>query len=604
MNKVFPVIGNIWLALKLLSKVAPVYLLYTLVLSALMGFMTPVHLWNWQKLIDAITLSLKESCPYYTVLGYLGLSGFIALFSSFLQRIDQWLAKVFANKMEYTISKRIILLTSEFSMEQFDDPETYDKISMAIKETPQRCLDILTTMTQLITCLFQTIGCAIILASFGRILVPISTISVLPLFLTDYINNKYWYNVYKERLEQNRFVEFLKELLIKNENIKELKLFQNRFEIISRISNIYEGFYITDKKVRFKYAIRSAGISAIDIVANYIVNTFIVISSIAAQSTIGQITMQISSAGSFRSALNVFISELSSMHEHSLYMQSLGDLEKIPRISKGKLLSMPKNFHKIEFCNVSFTYPGANHNALNNISLCFQSDKSYAIVGLNGSGKTTLLKLLLKLYKPSSGVIYLDSTDIQEIDTNEYYKSISAVFQDFIHYPFSVKDNISGVSASISQVDLINAASLSSAEEFIFDLPSGFATMLMKEWTGGVELSLGQWQKIAISRCFYRNASIYILDEPFSALDPLAEITAIENISKQKQGRLCLFITHRMTSIVLADEIVVLENGELRGKGTHAQLEKECNLYRKLYNAQAEAIDKLKTNATIQSSLD
>ena len=139
----------------------------------------------------------------------------------------------------------------------------------------------------------------------------------------------------------------------------------------------------------------SGGISAIDIAANYIVNTFIVISSIAAQSTIGQITMQISSAGSFRSALNVFISELSSMHEHSLYMQSLGDLEKIPRISNGNLISMPKEFHKIEFCNVSFSYPGANHNALNNISLSFQADKSYAIVGLNGSGKTTLLKLLL-----------------------------------------------------------------------------------------------------------------------------------------------------------------------------------------------------------------
>lgn len=589
-----PVIKNIWLALKLLFRVAPAYLLYTIVLSALMGFVTPIHLWNWQKLIDSITISLKGSCSHYTILGYLGLSGLIALFNSFLQRIDQYVAHIFANKMEYTISKHIILLTSEFSMEEFDDPETYDKISMAIKETPQRCLDILTTMTQLITCLFQIIGCAIILASFGTILVPISTISVLPLFLTDYINNKYWYNVYKERLEQNRFVEFLKELLIKNENIKGLKLFQNGFEIISRISNIYDGFYITDKKVRFKYAIRSGGISAIDITANYIVNTFIVISSIAAQSTIGQVTMQISSAESFRSALNVFISELSSMHEHSLYMQSLGDLEKMPRISKEKSLSMPKKFHKIEFCNVSFAYPGAKYNALNNISLSFQSDKSYAIVGLNGSGKTTLLKLLLKLYNPSSGVIYLDSTDIQEIDTSEYYKSISAVFQDFIHYPFSVRDNIGGVSASISQADLINAASLSSADQFISELPLGFETILMKEWTGGVELSLGQWQKIAISRCFYRNASIYILDEPFSALDPLAEITAIENISKQKRGKLCLFITHRMTSIVLADEIVVLENGELRGKGTHAQLEKECSLYRKLYNAQAEVIDKLK----------
>lgn len=593
MKKVLSSIENIRIALRLLFKVAPIYLFYTIALGALMGLMTPLHLWNWQKLIDSITASLIEANFDYRVLVYLGISGLIAILSNILQRIDQYVAHIFANKMEYSISKHILLIASEFSMEQYDDPEIYDIISMAIKETPQRCLDILTTMTQLITCVFQLMGSALILLSLGFIILSISTISALPVFWIDFINNKYWYNIYIERVEQNRLIEFLKELLIKNENIKEIKLFQNGLRIINKISDMYNGFFEIDKKARLKYALRSGGMSIVDIIANYIVNMIIAISSIAAQSTIGQITMQISAAGSFRSTLNIFISELSSMHEHSLYMQSLKELENVPRISTGKLQAMPKEFHKIEFRNISFAYPSAKNNALKNISLTFQSDKSYAIVGLNGSGKTTLLKLLLKLYKPSSGAIYLDGIDIQKIDTNNYYEVISAVFQDFIHYPFSVRDNITCVSTFISQADLIKAASLSSADEFISNLPFGYETMLMKEWNAGVELSLGQWQKIAISRCFYRNALIYILDEPFSALDPLAERIAIENISMQKQGKLCLFITHRMTSIVLADEIIVLENGELRGKGTHAQLERECPLYKQLFNSQMEAIDRL-----------
>lgn len=281
------------------------------------------------------------------------------------------------------------------------------------------------------------------------------------------------------------------------------------------------------------------------------------------------------------------------MHDHSLYMQAISELNMPIKQNPLQHMPMPESFQNITFHNVSFVYPGTSQAVLKNITLTLQANKSYAIVGLNGSGKTTLLKLLLKMYKPTSGHITLDDVNIEHIDTQTYYQAISAIFQDFIHFPFSIKDNITGVIDDIPESAIKEAAMLSSADHFISHLPRGYDTALMREWNDGTELSLGQWQKLAIARCFCRNASIYILDEPFSALDPLAEIEVIENVSRKKKGKLCLFITHRMTSIVLADEIIVLEMGELQGMGSHLQLVRSCPLYKQLYDAQADAVEAL-----------
>ena len=584
---------NIIHALKLLIRVSPMYLILTLLLSGIVGLLTPLSLWIWQNLVDSITQSISSNHMSNSVILFLGLSGGIGLLTVVLDRVNQYVSRIFANIMEYKTTENILLTISNFTMEQYDDPETYDKINMAIKETPHRCLDILGTVTQLITCIFQLIGCALLLASFGSIILVLSTISAVPLFWTDYLNNKYWFAKITERVEKNRLISFLKELLIKNENIKEIRLFQNSAAIIKRITDMYGLFLSSDKKARKIYAMRSSGVAAINIIIHFIVNTTIIIKSIALRATIGQITMQISSAETFRSALNLLVNEISTMHDHSLYIQSLIEIESSVSIKHDELISMPNSFREIVFDNVSFVYPGTTQTVLKEISLKLHSNRSYAIVGLNGSGKTTLLKLLLKMYTPTSGSIYLDGVNINDISSESYYQSISAIFQDFIHFPFSVRDNITGVASTTPESSIVDAASLSSADKFINELPRVYNSMLMKEWNEGVELSLGQWQMIAISRCFCRDALIYILDEPFSALDPLAEIEVIKNVSKRKDGKLCLFITHRMTSIVLADEIVVLERGELKGKGTHTQLVKECVLYKQLYDAQADAIDEL-----------
>lgn len=586
-------VSSIQNALRLLWKVSPFYLCLTLLLSGVMGLFTPLSLWVWQNLIDSVTHSIDKAALEPSVVLYLAMSGGVSLLTVLIDRANQYVSRIFANTVEYKTTERILQSVVDYSMEQYDDPETYNKIDMAIRETPSRCLDILDTIAQVITSLFQILGCAAILTSFGSIILLLSLISAIPLFLADYLNNRYWFKTVTGRLEKNRLITYLKELLIKNENIKELKLFQNSRALIKKITDMYNSFLASDRKARKKYAFRAASVSGFNILVHFFVNVVIVFQSVAHRTTIGQVTMQISSAESFRSSLNLLIGEISTMHDHSLYMQAISELESSSKVSYTECLPMPASFQSIIFHNVSFVYPGTSQPVLKNINLTLRSNSSYAIVGLNGSGKTTLLKLLLKMYRPTSGYITLDGINIEQIDTETYYQTISAVFQDFIHFPFSVRENITGVLDGIPDSSVAEAASLSSADRFICRLPHGYDTTLMREWNDGTELSLGQWQMIAIARCFCRNASIYILDEPFSALDPLAEIEVIKNVARKKENKMCLFITHRMTSIVLADEIIVLETGELKGMGTHAQLVKTCPLYQQLYNAQADAVEAL-----------
>lgn len=228
---------------------------------------------------------------------------------------------------------------------------------------------------------------------------------------------------------------------------------------------------------------------------------------------------------------------------------------------------------------------------IDTIHYTFETGKTYALVGMNGSGKTTLIKLLMRLYTPINGHIYVNGVDIEEISFSSLQQQISAVFQDFIRYPFNVAENI-----AIHDADNINdfervkeAAVHSEATEFIDALPLGYRTTLEKEWNGGTELSGGQWQKIAIARCFYKSSSVVILDEPFSAIDSFSEEQIIKSLASDTINKMCIFVTHRFNNICLADQILVLKDAQLIENGTHAQLMATNGLYARLYHAQADA---------------
>ena len=251
----------------------------------------------------------------------------------------------------------------------------------------------------------------------------------------------------------------------------------------------------------------------------------------------------------------------------------------------------------VQFREVSFTYPGAARPAVDSVTLTLRPQERVALVGENGAGKTTLVRLLLGLYRPTQGAIMVDGIDLAEIDPDEWRREATAVFQDFVRYPTTVRENISygdvavladGTAATEAvQQRVVEAAARSGADRFIAALPDGYEALLGKEWAGGIELSSGQWQRLAIARAYLRDAQIIVLDEPTAALDPRAEVAVYRQFSRAAAGRCAVLISHRLGAARLADRIVVLADGRLVEVGSHDDLLQRDGVYAGMYRLQA-----------------
>jgi ABC-type multidrug transport system fused ATPase/permease subunit len=247
--------------------------------------------------------------------------------------------------------------------------------------------------------------------------------------------------------------------------------------------------------------------------------------------------------------------------------------------------------HKIEFKNVSFSYPGTERKVLNGINVTFNSGEKIVLVGLNGAGKTTLLKLLMRLYDPTEGIIYLDGRDIREYDPKLLYDMFGTVFQDFGKYAVTASENIElgDISREHTPEAVESAAKSGDADDFIRALPRGYATPLTRMFEeDGIELSGGQWQKLSVARAFYKNSDVLILDEPTASLDALAEQEIFDQFAELSRGKISIFVSHRLSSAVTADKIVVLKNGMITEEGTHFELMAKRGDYELLFSTQAQ----------------
>ena len=292
---------------------------------------------------------------------------------------------------------------------------------------------------------------------------------------------------------------------------------------------------------------------------------YITLKVILEKRTIGDFSLYINSIDNFRGSATTILNTIVTIFEDGLYIQNLFEfLDMKTTEKKRELLSFNKDFQKIEFKNVWFRYPESEKYILKGVSFTIDAKHCYSIVGLNGSGKTTIIKLLLKLYVPDKGEIRIDGINICDIDTESYQTMVGAVFQDFVKYPLTVRENIG--CGNIEEMENLNriycAAEKSGAVKFIPSLPEQYDTQLHREWSGGIQLSLGQWQKIAISRIFMKDFPLVVLDEPTASLDPNAEYEIYKQFRELMEGRTSILIAHRFSTVKLADEILVLQDGK------------------------------------------
>lgn len=578
-------------AVRLLLKVAPTYIAALLICNILSGILTSIELLLSQNFLNSLTVFLSGYITIETLLFWL-ISIFLASVAmSGCTYVSSCLNSLVSDKFNLYITNRILEKTTFFSMKEYDNVDLYNKIHLALEETPNRCLTLLTTLFSTVRLTTQLIGITILIANYNVLILLVCIVTSIPMLRLSNRVGKFWYTVGAERAEGLRKCNRLKELLVEYNNIKEIKLFDIGDMLKNRVVRQQTDYVNSNKHYYKKYCRLNTVYAMAQDSVSLLLKIAIIMQAVTQKLTIGAASMYISSVDSFNASFQGMLSQISTLYEQTRYLSYISDIENISVRKQEEGTPLTEKIKSIRFENVSFHYPNSYNMVLKNFSYTFETGKTYALVGMNGSGKTTLIKLLMRLYTPINGHIYVNGVDIEEISFSSLQQQISAVFQDFIRYPFNVAENI-----AIHDADNINdfervkeAAVHSEATEFIDALPLGYRTTLEKEWNGGTELSGGQWQKIAIARCFYKSSSVVILDEPFSAIDSFSEEQIIKSLASDTINKMCIFVTHRFNNICLADQILVLKDAQLIENGTHAQLMATNGLYARLYHAQADA---------------
>jgi len=480
----------------------------------------------------------------------------------------------------------VMILEKAVTLElaQFEDSEFYDKLTRARREASSRPLSLVT----------RTFGLGqnlISLVSYGVLLVQILVLAGLPSFVAETRFSGQAFTLFRWRSPETRMQIYLETVIAREDNVKEVKLFGLGPLLLQRYRDIFQRLYKADKAL----AIRRDGwgfvLGLIGTAALYGAYAWIAFAAVVSRITLGQMTMYLMLFRQGQSAVSAILSAIGGMYEDNLYLSTLYEYLETPVASSdaGKK-SGPKPNDGIRFEAVSFTYPGASNAALKEVDLHIHPGESLALVGENGSGKTTLIKLLTRLYYPDKGRILLDGMDLKDWDEETLRQRIGVIFQDFSRYQFLVGENIGA--GDVRQFDdeerWKDAADKGMADAFIEDLPSGYMTQLGKWFKDGQELSGGQWQKIALSRAFMRtDADILVLDEPTAAMDAAAEARIFEHFRKLTQNRIAILISHRFSTVRMASQIIVIENGRVIERGSHETLMELNGHYANLFSLQA-----------------
>ncbi|MBW4638733.1 MAG: ABC transporter ATP-binding protein/permease [Gloeocapsa sp. UFS-A4-WI-NPMV-4B04] len=568
----------------------------TIVLAILtvVGGLLPAAIAYVGKLIVDQVVSASQSGlekERLIALGYLALEAiFVALLAG-SQRglsIAQSLLRVLlGQKVNVLILEKALTL----DLVHFEDSEFYDKMTRARREASSRPLSLVSRTFTLGQNALSLITYGGLLLRFSGWAVAVLVIAAVPAFVAETKFAGEAFRLFRWRAPETREQSYLETLIAREDYAKEVQLYQLGPMLLERYNSIFNRLYGEDRDLTIRRGVWGYLLGLFSTAGFYVAYAWIVIEAIAGRISLGDMTMYLVV---FRQGQTTFSSALTSiggMYEDNLYLSNLYEFleQDIPKphgwATKGLVPG-----DGIRFENVSFTYPGSLQPALKNVSLRLQPGKKLAIVGENGSGKTTLIKLLTRLYTPDSGRILLDGLDLQEWDINVLHQRIGVIFQNFVRYQFTVGENI-GVGDVQHLEDKARyqiAAEKGMAKPFVEQLPERFQTQLGRWFKGGQELSGGQWQKIALSRAFMRTkADILVLDEPTAAMDAEAEVQIFDQFRALTENQMALLISHRFSTVRMADTIVVLTAGELIEQGTHDELLKAGGRYARLFSLQA-----------------
>lgn len=570
--------------LTLLWGAAPQTLCLILVLSSASGLLTPLNLYCSRNFLDSIVLIVTSNGSIQSVAFWLMLLLGITFFSNLLSIFVQTKRANFSDDLSIHIIGKTLDKYTNITAEEFERKGVYDKLHMAMTETPNRCGLYVDMVSSIIKSFVSLIGVIAILAVFDLKIILILFFIYLPLLKFKTILSTRKYSLYNKQAEGHRLCDSLTAILLNATNVPELKILNSGAFIKENIETLQRFQNNELQKERGKVLRADAMSFGIASLATFCVKMWIIFVALIQQQTVGSIYQLLSAADSLQTLLQSVIAQVSSGYEQSLYVNNLFELWSLPDENDNSQEELLSPITEISFENVSFIYPGSTTYAIKNINITFTAGNMYSIVGTNGSGKSTLIKLLLGLYNPTSGSILVNGKPIRTWRPSSLRHQIAAIFQNPIHYPFDVATNIKlgSKSKAVNAAAIHCAAQKAQADIFIQQLPGKYETQLCKEWKNGVDLSGGQWQKIALSRFLLRQSPLRILDEPFSAIDSIAERQIMKEVTQNHQNAITILITHKYDMIKDFNNIVVMENGGIIATGDYKTLINESELFRQL----------------------
>lgn len=563
------------------------------VLTLIAGLLPAAIAYVGKLIVDGVVQAAQSEAvdDRWAALGYLAIEGALVGVQSGANQGLALCQSMLRMLLGYKVNVLILAKALTLSLAFFEDSEFYDKMTRARREASSRPLSLVTRTFGLVQSTLSLITFGGLLLNFSLWAVLILVVAAIPAFVAETKFAGEAFRLFRWRAPEARQQQYLEWLLGNENSVMEVKLYQLGSMLLDRYRNIFDRLYGEDRNLAIRRTIWSYGLGLLSTIAFYGAYVWIVLEAIGGRITLGDLTMYLVVFRQGQSTFSGLLTSIGGMYEDSLYLSTLYEyLEQEVPEPTGFAKWGPDPADGLRFESVSFTYPGSDQPALSQVSLHLRPGEKLAIVGENGSGKTTLIKLLTRLYSPDSGRILLDGRDLEEWDLETLQRRIGVIFQNFARYQFIVGENVGiGDVRHLDDEDRWqDAAMKGTAESFIEELPEGYHTQLGRWFQKGRELSGGQWQKIALSRAFMRSsADILILDEPTSAVDAEAEVKIFEQFRAMTQNQMAILISHRFSTVRMADQIMVLANGASIEQGTHEQLLKAEGRYARLFSLQA-----------------
>jgi ATP-binding cassette subfamily B protein len=563
-----------------------------LISRVIASLLPPALFWVSKLIIDVIFRIVTTHQPISRRLWWLVAVEFaLAVGAGLVSRLIDYLDALLAGKYTNHISVRVMEHAASLDLLAYEDPVFYDRLERARVQATDR-LYMIQAIGRLIQQVITTITLSISIMVFSPWLLVLLVVGVIPAFVGE---THFAFLGYAKNFRQTpvrRQLDYLRILGGSKEAAKELKLFGLRDFLTARFKGLSDRVYEEDIALARKKVIAGSVLSAIGTAGYYTAYVYAVWQTVAGVFSFGTLTLLANAIREASSNLQQTFSTLSTIADQALFLTDLiAFFEMRPTIrSKPNALPAPRPIQQgFEFRNVSFRYPGGSRLVLNGLNFHLRPGERVALIGENGEGKTTIVKLLTRLYDPAEGQILLDGIDLREYSIEDLYREIGVIFQDFMRYEMTARENIAvGRIERINDLELLQqSAHKSMASDVVAKLGSGYEQMLGRRFDGGVDLSGGEWQKVALARAYLRDAQVLVLDEPTSALDARSEYEVFQRFAELTAGKMALFISHRFSTVRMADRIVVLENGRIAEEGDHDALTSLGGRYAEMFELQA-----------------